>query len=90
MSEVEDFPLIAPNDYAAFRNILGNDIPDTYDEWLKLQTEEIIQFGRAGRETAKIPVHSDEFARFLHSRGANANIVSLRNFTIEKAAGNSY
>ena len=90
MSEVEDFPLIALNDYAAFRNILGDDAPHSYDEWLYLQKREIRDFIQVGRNTRTTPIYSREFARFLHSRGANANIVSLRNFTIEKAAGNGY
>jgi hypothetical protein len=90
MSDIEDFPLITPNDYPAFRAILGNDIPATYNEWLYLQTKEIREFVQAGRETRTISVNPHEFARFLHSRGANANIVSLRNYTIEKGAGNSY
>jgi hypothetical protein len=90
MSDVEVFPLIAPNDYAAFRSILNDDIPATYDEWRNLQSKEIREFMQVGRAPREIPIDSYEFARFLHSRGANANIVQLRNFTIEKDAGNSY
>jgi hypothetical protein len=88
--DVEVFPLILPNDYAAFRRLVGSDIPDTYDEWFNLQRKEIREFVQAGRATKTIEVHSNEFSRFLRERGANANIVSLRNFTIEKDAGNTY
>jgi hypothetical protein len=87
MSDVEVFPLIAPNDYAAFRSILNEDIPATYDEWFNLQSKEIREFVQVGRATRKIPIDPYEFVRFLRARGANANIVSLRNFTIEKDAG---
>jgi hypothetical protein len=88
MADFEVFPIIAKDDYPTFRQIIGDDIPATYDEWLKLQTKEIREFNQAGRNTKKVPVDPYEFSRFLTARGANANIVSLRNFTIEKDAGN--
>ena len=88
--DVAILPLISPNNYVAFRRLLGSDIPNTYNEWLKLQTKEIRGFVRAGLVTKTIGVNSDEFSRFLRARGAKANIVSLRNFTIDKDAGNIY
>jgi hypothetical protein len=88
--DVEVFPLIAPSDYAAFRNILGDGMPATYHEWFQLQTKEIREFIQAGRDTRKVQVYSDEFVRFLRARGANAPLVSLRNFTIKKDAGSTF
>lgn len=88
--DVEVFPLIAPNDYVAFRALLRDNVPDTYDEWRKLQTDEIRQFVMAGRAIREVPVYSHQFANYLRARGANANLVSLRNFTIEVDDGYRY
>jgi hypothetical protein len=88
--DIEYFPLIAANDYAAFRNILGDNIPDSHDEWLGQQTEEIREFVQAGRKPEKVQVFAHEFSRFLHAKGDQANLVGLRNFTIEKAGGSSF
>ena len=88
--DVEVFPLIAPNDYPNFRALIGSDIPDTYDKWRNLQTNEIRQFIQAGRTTKEVPVDSHQFTNFLYARGANANLVALRNCTIEINAGYRY
>ena len=80
--DIEFFPSIAPDDYAAFRRLLGEDIPNTYDEWRNLQTNEIRQFRQVGRNTREVPVDPNEFAAFLQTTGAQANLTSLRNFTI--------
>jgi hypothetical protein len=86
--DVEYFPLITSNDYAAFREILGDKIiPDSHDEWLVLQKKEIRDFVQAGRKTKEVQVSAHEFSRFLRAKGDKATLVSLRNFTIEKAAG---
>jgi hypothetical protein len=44
MADFEVFPIIAKDDYPTFWQIIGDDIPATYDEWLKLQTKEIREF----------------------------------------------
>jgi hypothetical protein len=88
--DIEIFPMIAPNDYAAFRQLLGEHIPDAYDEWRQLQAKEIREFTQVGGRTLEVPINSHEFSRFLTARGANANLVSLRNCVIEKDAGNAY
>jgi hypothetical protein len=88
--DVEVFPEIAPNDYAAFRQIIHKNMPDTHDEWSNLQTKEIREFDQAGRHTRRVPVNPHEFARFLHLRGANANLSTLRDFANEINAGNRY
>jgi hypothetical protein len=85
--DVEVFPLIAPNDYPALLALIGSDLPDTYDEWRNLQANEIRQFIQAGRTTKEVPVDLHQFSNFLQERGAKANLVSLRNCTIEIDAG---
>ncbi len=90
MDDAEVFPLIAPNDYATFRQLIGANMPDTYDKWRQLQTKELREFIQAGRQTREVPIDSNQFARFLSTRGANANLVSLRNCTIEIDAGYRY
>ena len=84
---VEVFPWITPDDYAAFRRLIGADMPGTITEWLERQRREIREIVGAGKNVKTIEVGSAEFARFLHSRRAPANIASLRNFAIEKDAG---
>jgi len=88
--DVEIFPLITSDDYPTFRQLLGDDVPDAYDEWRKLQTNEIRQFVQAGRSTKEVPVNFHQFTNYLRARGAQANLVSLRNCTIEIDAGHSY
>jgi hypothetical protein len=88
--DVEVFPWITPDDYAAFRRLIGADMPGTFIEWLERQRKEIRENIQAGKNAKTIEVNSAEFVRFLHSRKAHANIASFRNFTIEKEAGNTY
>ncbi len=83
MNNVEVYPVIAPDNYPVFCGII-KDMPATYDEWFNLQSQDIRGFRQLGYTVKEIPIDSDEFIRFLRARGARANIVSLRNFTIEK------
>ena len=86
MGDVEVYPLISADEYAKFCSILNGDLPATYDEWLSCQSKEIRQFRQLGWIIREIPIEFNEFTQFLKAHGAKANIVSLRNFTIEKDA----
>ena len=58
-------PVIAPDDYEAFRGILGSHIPDTYDKWLDqfAKWEEINRGNKSG--IRRVNVNPAEFSRYL-------------------------
>ena len=77
--------VIDQNDYGSFRHILGGHLPDTYDEWFKLHSQEVADHLRLMHPFREIQVYPDEFADYLRPFGRVADVVSLRNFAIEKA-----
>ena len=86
----ENLPFFNPDDYPAFRRMIGSDLPDTYDEWLQLHTKEKRELSNVGHSIRVIKIYPDDFARFLSARGQRANFSTLRAFTSEKAARNEY
>ena len=62
-------PIIASNDYDAFRRILHSYIPDTYDEWLNLFAKWEKEWSGNGRSVRRIKVDSREFSRHLDTTG---------------------
>jgi hypothetical protein len=63
-------PVIASDDYEAFRGVLGSHIPDTYDEWLNLfaKWEEINSGNKSGIRC--VNVNSAEFSMYLDTTRA--------------------
>ncbi len=45
---IDALPFIAEKNYEDFRNIIKEGLPDTYDEWLKLQQQEVTARFRKG------------------------------------------
>ena len=83
-------PFILPERYQAFLRLEDSDLPDTYDESLKLHTEQKLQRGRMGLDVREVQVDPDEFARYCGARGIAADGLHLLHFTEEKVAGNNY
>jgi hypothetical protein len=90
MDEIYDLPIIRADDYDAFRRIPTRDLPDTYNEWLKLIAERRLERGRLGFQVVEIQVNSGEFTRYLTTNGQAANLKTLADLCIEKRHGNDY
>ena len=82
-------PFIAPHDYDAFRRILHQELPGTYDEWLHLHEQEKSKARRVNDTIQEIPVDANEFVMFCRDSGKDANVQQLWYFAREKAEGQS-
>ncbi len=85
MSNDYELPFIQANDYGAFRRLMNGDIPDTYDEWLKLIAKRRREEAPRRDAIRDIQVDPDEFARYCDATGQRCNNAALTRFTIEKA-----
>lgn len=83
-------PTIAPADYKSFRDILNNNVPDTYDEWLYVARKNSLDNEAAGNVSEPVKVDPGEFSRYLRTVGAEPTAQSLRNFAFQKGSGNQY
>jgi ribosome biogenesis SPOUT family RNA methylase Rps3 len=83
-------PKISADDYNAFRRILHSHLPDTYDEWLYLETKQCADWLGRGHTVRNIEVDPDEFVRYCNTIRARRNLQDLRNFTAEKSGGKQY
>jgi hypothetical protein len=90
MDNIYELPIIAANDYDAFRRIPTLDLPNTYDEWLKLIAERRLERDRLGFQIVEIQMHSSEFIRYLAPHGQPANLKTLADLCREKRLGNNY
>ncbi len=79
-------PIIRPEEHQSFRDTIGPDIADTYNEWLKLHAQEINEHLRRGETIVEIEVEFDEFIRFCRARDTTPNKKALHDLAIEKAA----
>jgi len=84
--DFEVVALIASEDYESFRRILHAHLPNTYDEWFQLHSKELANHERFLRPFREIQIYPDEFIDYLRPFGREANLVSMRNFAIEKSA----
>jgi hypothetical protein len=80
------FPLIRPEDYQAFSDILGDDIPDSYDKWADRIAKERARLRREWEQSDAIDVEviPDEFVRHCDETNSNKTIESLNRFAQEK------
>lgn len=84
------FPLIASQDYEAFRDILGSDLPGTYDEWLQLHRKDVAEHRRQLIETSEVEVYPDEFAGFLRAYRTGAGLSALKDFAFAKGCARRF
>jgi hypothetical protein len=85
-----ELPIIEAADYDAFRDLPTHDLPNTYNEWLKLFAERKLEYGQRGFRIVEVKVNSREFARYLSATGQRGNLKTLADFTLEKSSGNHY
>jgi hypothetical protein len=62
-------PWIEPENYDAFQHLMGTRIPDTYDEWLYLHTQQSVHYVARGHKVKTHEVRRDDFAEFCRSHG---------------------
>ena len=75
-------PFIAEKDYEAFRPIIREDFPDTYDEWLKRHAQEKLERRGRGHTVKDIEVSPHEFAKFCRDQGKEGIWQHLLDFAI--------
>ncbi len=78
-----DLPIISQADYEAFRNIMGNNLPYTFDEWLNLHAKWCEEY--AGDSIRHVRIYADQFARYLDRTGRAPNMNALLRFAEGKA-----
>ena len=72
---------LTADDYDAVKRLAPNDadLPETYSEWLKLQSDSISNFEKYGRAYKKVTIHSDGLAQYCEASGmhmaARTNLV---------------
>jgi hypothetical protein len=71
-------PVIAAADYQAFRGFMKDEIPATFDAWLR-RHHECVSYWRAERCVVDVELNPDEFRRFCLSEamGYDANALCV-------------
>jgi hypothetical protein len=86
MMTVLPTPFIREHDYQAFRDAMGADLPDTFNEWSDLVAKHKLELRQRNEIVREIEVYPDEFILFCRSRGQSCNRKSLQDFAAEKLA----
>jgi hypothetical protein len=89
-SEPHHLPLISHRDYDAFRRLNDSDLPNTYDEWLRVHATMKARGSLSGYIVEERQIDLREFVRYCHPRGLDPNVSSLLIFVREKVAGRRY
>ena len=80
---------IRKDDYEAFRRILKDDIPDTYEEWryrqLSKSNDFIAKWQKA--EVIEVDVNPNDFARYCDATNSDRTIETLDRFATEESFG---
>jgi hypothetical protein len=73
------FPLIRPEDYQAFRDILGDDIPDAFDKWANHIAKERARLRREWERSDAIDVEviPDQFVRHCDETNSKTSLTGL-------------
>ena len=89
MKNVINLPVIGPKHYDAFRNVMKDNLPDTYDEWEKLHFEQVTDCLRQGLPYNEVPITPDEFSAYCRANGHSPKAIILRRFAREKVVRKS-
>jgi hypothetical protein len=73
-------PRIAPEDFESFRQLMKDQIPPTYQEWLEAQRERVAMHG-SNFVIVEVKVNVDQFARFCDAKPGAKNYGALLDFT---------
>lgn len=80
-------PVIAENDYPAFRAFLGAQVPAAYGEWVKMITERENESIIRQEGARKIPIKTSNFIAYCETHREQANLASLFRFVQKVAIG---
>jgi hypothetical protein len=78
-------PRIRRGDYAAFRQLLGSELPATYDVWLHVRREQGMQMVNQGRAVEDMEVSSDAFRDLCAAKGEKPTLQALWQFAHDAA-----
>jgi hypothetical protein len=78
------FPIIRPDYYNAFWRLANGDLPDTYDEWLKIHSDRRLKRRQRGEVVIDVEVYPHEFARYCEAHNVACNLESLGDFAMHK------
>jgi hypothetical protein len=78
-------PRIRQVDYAAFRRLLGSELPATYGTWLHVRREQGMQMVSQGCAVEDMEVSPDAFRDLCAARGERPTLQALWQFTQETA-----
>src|SRR5215470_12968058 len=87
MDDAELIPFIAKANYPAFRTILKDQLPKSWEEWRHRHREYVADFAKRGSRVEPIPIDPHKFTRYLSRTGKARNLKSLAEFAIDLAAG---
>ena len=75
---------LTTDDYDAVKRLAPNDadLPETYSEWLKLQSDGISNFEKYGRAYKKVTIHSDGLAQYCEASGMPCDYVGRDAYTV--------
>ena len=88
MSTVQPW-IVSAADYKALKRLMPDDpdLPDTYDEWFNLASEQAAKAAKGGRTMEKITVNPDEFAVYCDRAGLDRNYWTLGAYAVAVAEG---
>jgi hypothetical protein len=81
-------PIIKPDDYNSFRDIINSDMPNAFNEWTNQQAQADLQHAKSGINVKGIEVDPDKFRDYLRAAGAKATRHELNNFAFHQATLN--
>lgn len=75
---------LTADDYDAVKRLAPNDpdLPETYSEWLKLQSDDISNYEKYGRAYKKVTIYSSELAEYCEASGIDYDRVGREAYTV--------
>jgi hypothetical protein len=74
-------------DYKAFRGLIGEDLTDTYDEWLQLHEHNATNLIKNGHDVRYVEMYPSEFISFCSASERKCNLEALEDFALKKGLG---
>ena len=68
---------LTADDYEAVKRLAPNDrdLPETYSEWFKQQSDRILDFEKIGIDYKKVTIHSSGLAEYCEASGIDSDHV---------------
>lgn len=81
---------ILQEDYEAFRQVLKQTLPATFETWSYQHADRVAQRTNKGHVVYEVKVKPDEYSRFLQATQSVPDLQSLDKFASNKADGRRY